>query len=99
VHAAGGKIFVQLMHTGRVGHPANLPAGARILGPSAVAAPGEMFTIAHGPQPHPVPEVMSADDIATAIGEYENSAALAIEAGFDGAWRSTAPTATWSSSS
>jgi N-ethylmaleimide reductase len=84
VHAAGGKIFVQLMHTGRVGHPANLPAGARILGPSAVAAPGEMFTIAHGPQPHPVPEVMTGDDIATAIGEYENAAALAIEAGFDG---------------
>ena len=31
VHASGAKIFVQLMHTGRVGHPQNLPAGARSL--------------------------------------------------------------------
>ena len=40
VHQAGGRIFVQLMHTGRVSHPANLPAGASVLAPSAVAAPG-----------------------------------------------------------
>src|SRR4051812_7073272 len=36
VHAAGGRIFVQLMHTGRIGHPHNLPTGARVLAPSAV---------------------------------------------------------------
>src|SRR5512140_3008664 len=48
VHRALGRIFVQLMHTGRVGHPANLPAGARILAPSAVAAPGEMWTDSAG---------------------------------------------------
>ena len=33
VHAQGAKIFVQLMHTGRVAHPANLPAGAEVVGP------------------------------------------------------------------
>lgn len=33
VHAKGGKIFVQLMHTGRVAHVANLPAGAEVLAP------------------------------------------------------------------
>ena len=33
VHARGGRIFVQLMHTGRVGHPLNLPAGRRAAGP------------------------------------------------------------------
>ena len=48
VHQAGGKIFVQLMHTGRVSHPANLPAGASVVAPSAVAAPGEMWTDADG---------------------------------------------------
>jgi len=84
VHRAGGRIFVQLMHTGRVGHPANLPAGARLLGPSAIAAPGEMYTDAHGPQPHPAPEAMSEAQIEEALGEFEQAAALAIEAGFDG---------------
>ena len=44
VHAKGGKIVVQLMHTGRVSHAANLPAGAEVLGPSADICPGEMRT-------------------------------------------------------
>ncbi len=84
VHAAGGAIFVQLMHTGRVAHPLNLPAGARVLAPSAVAAPGQMFTIQQGPQPHPVPEAMTEADIEQALTEFADAAALALEAGFDG---------------
>jgi len=43
VHEAGGRIFVQLMHTGRICHPANMPTGAQVLAPSAFAAPGEMW--------------------------------------------------------
>ncbi|MGE0355786.1 MAG: alkene reductase [Burkholderiales bacterium] len=84
VHRAGGRIFVQLMHTGRVGHPENLPAGARILAPSAIAAPGQMWTDAQGMQPHPVPVEMQEADIARAIGEFAQAARNAIEAGFDG---------------
>jgi len=84
VHQAGGKIFVQLMHTGRVGHPANMPAGTRILAPSALAAPGEMWTDSSGQQPHPVPVAMSEDDILDAINEFSVAAKRAIEAGFDG---------------
>jgi N-ethylmaleimide reductase len=84
VHARGGRIFVQLMHTGRVGHPLNLPAGARVLGPSALAAPGQMYTDASGPQPHPVPTAMSEADIEKAIVEHAESARRAIAAGFDG---------------
>lgn len=84
VHQAGGRIFVQLMHTGRVGHPANLPAGASVLAPSVVAAPGEMWTDAGGLQPHPVPREMSEADIAQSIAEYAASAKLAMQAGFDG---------------
>lgn len=84
VHQAGGRIFVQLMHTGRVSHPANLPAGASVLAPSAVAVPGEMWTDAEGMQPHPVPREMSEADIAQSIAEYAASAKLAMQAGFDG---------------
>jgi len=84
VHQEAARIFVQLMHTGRVSHPANLPAGAKILAPSALAAPGEMWTDSHGMQPHPVPLAMSEDDIQATIGEYVHAAKLAIEAGFDG---------------
>ena len=84
VHAQRGKIFVQLMHTGRVGHVANLPAGAEVLGPMAEACPGEMVTDTHGPQPHSAPRAMTTEDIAHAVAEYAHSARLAIEAGFDG---------------
>lgn len=84
VHAAGSKIFVQLMHTGRVGHPLNMPDGARVLGPSAVAAPDPMFTDQEGPQTTPVPEAMSEADIAEAVEQYVQSARYAMEAGFDG---------------
>jgi N-ethylmaleimide reductase len=84
VHDAGSRIFVQLMHTGRVGHPLNLPSGAMVRGPSAVAAPGTMWTDQQGPQPHPVPAAMTEAEIGKVIGEYERAAGLAIEAGFDG---------------
>ncbi len=84
VHQAGGKIFVQLMHTGRVSHSANMPAGAKILAPSALAAPGEMWTDSNGQQPQPVPAAMSEADIAQAIAEYAAAAKRAVEAGFDG---------------
>ncbi len=84
VHEAGGRIFVQLMHTGRVGHPANLPSGARLLAPSAVAAPGEMWTDTQGMQPHPVPDAMSEADIFAATAEYAQACRNAVAAGFDG---------------
>ena len=84
VHEQGGHIFLQLMHTGRISHPANMPKGTRILAPSAIAAPGTMYTDAEGPQPYPVPEEMSESDIQQAIEEFASSAALAVEAGFDG---------------
>jgi N-ethylmaleimide reductase len=84
VHARGGRIFVQLMHTGRVGHPLNLPAGAELLAPSAVAAPGEMYTDAKGNQPHPVPRAMIDAEVHQAVREHVDAARNAIAAGFDG---------------
>jgi len=84
VHARGGRIFVQLMHTGRVTHSANLPAGGEVLSPTAQVCPGEMFVDALGMQPHSVPRAMNAQDIARAVSEYAQSARLAVQAGFDG---------------
>lgn len=84
VHAKGGKTFVQLMHTGRVSHAANMAAGSKILAPSAVAAPGEMWTDTSGMQAHPVPVAMSEAEILSTIAEYAHASKRAIEAGFDG---------------
>lgn len=84
VHAKGGKIVVQLMHTGRVTHVANLPAGAEVVAPSGAVCPGEMYTDSQGMQPHSAPRVMTESDIQTAVGEFVDSTKLAVEAGFDG---------------
>ena len=84
VHARGAKIFMQFTHCGRIAHPLNLPAGARVLAPSAVAAAGEMYTDAEGLKPHPVPQAMTEADIEAAIAEYVQAAKNAVAAGFDG---------------
>lgn len=84
VHAAGGKMFVQLMHDGRVSHPANMQTGTKIVAPSALAAPGEMWTDGKGLQPYPVPAAMSEEEIKQTIAEFAQAAKNAIAAGFDG---------------
>jgi len=84
VHAKGGKLFIQLMHGGRIGHPLNVPAGARVLGPSAVAAEGEIYTDAEGMKQYVVPQEMNDGDIKSTIEEFAQAARNAIEAGFDG---------------
>jgi N-ethylmaleimide reductase len=84
VHREGGRIFVQLMHTGRVSHPANLPAGARMIAPSSVALGGNIWVDPDGEKPAPTPEAMTAADLERTIGAYARSCELAIEAGFDG---------------
>lgn len=84
VNNKNGKIFIQLMHTGRIAHPNNLPEGAKVMGPSAIAQPGEVSTYDLGKQPHPVPLAMSSKDIANTIDEFVMAAKLAMEAGFNG---------------
>lgn len=84
VHAPGANIFLQLMHCGRIAHPLNLPAGARVLAPSALAAAGEIFTDAEGLKPNAMPRAMTAADIDTTIEEFVQAARNAVAAGFDG---------------
>lgn len=84
VHESGGKIFVQIMHTGRVSHLENMPEGAEIVAPSALALKGEMYTDSKGSLPYPVPKEMDEFDIEKAQNEYVQASQNAIEAGFDG---------------
>ena len=84
VHERGSKIFVQLMHTGRISHILNMPNDTEILAPSAVKAAGQMWTDAKGMQDYPTPKAMTADDIISTKAEYVTAAINAIKAGFDG---------------
>ena len=84
VHEEAGKIFVQLMHTGRVSHSENMAEGTEILAPSAVTFVGEMYTDTKGMQPYLVPKEMTLEDIENAQNEYVEAAKNAITAGFDG---------------
>ncbi len=86
VHAEGGLIFVQLMHTGRVTHPANLDEGGQVLAPSAVAlTQTKMYTDQTGAEEEiPAPTAMSTEQVQEAIQEFVHSSELAVQAGFDG---------------
>jgi N-ethylmaleimide reductase len=84
VHAQGGKIFVQLMHCGRIAHPLNLPKGATILAPSAIAAVGELYTDTEGMKPNAMPVAMTIAQVRSTIAEYAKAAQRALDAGFDG---------------
>ena len=84
VHARGGKIFLQLMHTGRASHQDNLPDCARVLAPSAIAIKGDIWTDTHGLQNFSMPEAMTLAEIMDAENEFVKGAKNAMEAGFDG---------------
>ncbi|MEV5834203.1 alkene reductase [Nocardia sp. NPDC052112] len=83
VHNAGGTIFAQLMHTGRIGHPSMLPGGLALVGPSAVAATGQTFT-PEGLQDFVTPEELTEAGITETIADFALAARNAVEAGFDG---------------
>ncbi|MER6914917.1 alkene reductase [Streptomyces sp. NPDC000594] len=83
VHARGGKIFAQLMHAGRIGHPVLFPDGRSSVAPSAVAAAGQLYT-QEGMKDFPEPRALDAEEIPGVVEEYVHSARNAIAAGFDG---------------
>lgn len=82
VHAAGGKIFVQLWHVGRVSH-SDLLGGKAPVGPSALRA--ETKTYVNGAFAEvSEPRALELDEIPGIIADFRQAAANAIAAGFDG---------------
>lgn len=83
VHARGGRIFMQLMHCGRISHPSLLPDGALPQAPSAIKPAGQTWTAA-GLADFVTPHALSVGEIASVIDGYRQAARRAVEAGFDG---------------
>jgi len=82
VHAAGGTIVAQLMHVGRIAHQSN-KEGAETIAPSAVTAPGQIFTL-EGLVAHDSPRALATDEVAAVVQDYVTAARNAVAAGLDG---------------
>lgn len=83
VHAEGGKIFLQIFHTGRIALPDLLPENAQPVAPSAVAAAGQNYTDA-GMKDFVVPRPLETEEVKSIVKDFAAAARNAIEAGFDG---------------
>ncbi|MFE6360865.1 alkene reductase [Streptomyces sp. NPDC057806] len=81
VREAGGRMFLQIQHGGRIGHPAT--SGHTPLAPSPVPLPDTIFT-PDGHRPAVVPKEMTADDIRATVADFAAAARRAVEAGFEG---------------
>lgn len=84
VHESGAKMFVQLMHTGRIAHSANLPEGYEPVGLSTIKAAGKIYTDTAGMQEYSVPVALDVAGITGVISDFVKAAQNAIRAGFDG---------------
>ncbi|CCH33655.1 alkene reductase [Actinosynnema sp. NPDC047251] len=83
VHAAGGRIFAQLMHTGRIGHPSLLAGDLHPVGASPVRAAGQVFT-GTSMADFVTPVELSHADIEATVADFAAAARNAVAAGFDG---------------
>ncbi len=83
VHAAGGRIVAQLMHSGRVAHSSRLPGGALPVAPSAVKPAGQVVTPS-GMAEYELPRALELSEIPAVIAQYAHATRCALEAGFDG---------------
>ncbi|HEX5372206.1 MAG TPA: alkene reductase [Aquabacterium sp.] len=84
VHAKGGKIFVQLWHTGRMSHTAYQPGEQAPVAPSAIAAKAKTFVPGQGMVDTSVPRALETAEIAGVVNDFRTAARNAIDAGFDG---------------
>ena len=84
VHARGSRCFLQLMHTGRIGHSDSLPAGLEPVGASAIRATGRIYTDKGGVQEYPIPAALTTAGVEAVIEGHVAGARNALAAGFDG---------------
>ena len=83
VHAAGGRIFLQLWHVGRISHPSLQPGGALPVAPSAIAPAGQAWTL-EGMKPYVTPRALETVELPGIVAQYRTGAENAKAAGFDG---------------
>ncbi|MGU3780949.1 alkene reductase [Burkholderia metallica] len=83
VHARGSRLFIQLMHVGRMSHPDNTPHHRQGVAPSAIAPGAQMFTV-KGMQDIPVPRALTTEEVRATVDDFRTAARRAIEAGADG---------------
>jgi N-ethylmaleimide reductase len=83
VHYAGGRIFLQLWHVGRISHPSLQPDNAAPVAPSAITPAGQAWTL-DGMKPYVTPRALETAEITGIVEDYRRGAANAREAGFDG---------------
>lgn len=83
VHKAGGHLYIQLMHVGRISHPDNTPHHRQPVAPSAISAESPMFTPT-GMQNTPQPRALTTAEVKQTVKEFAHAAKRAIEAGADG---------------
>jgi N-ethylmaleimide reductase len=84
VHARGAKMFLQLMHTGRIGHPLNRQIEDAPVAPSAVRPPGQIWTDQKQMQDYPTPRALETAELGAVIAEFVTASRNAVAAGFDG---------------
>ena len=85
VHEAGGRIFLQLWHVGRISHPSHQPDGGLPVAPSAIAAENSgTFTADWQETPIVIPRALESDEIPGIVADYKTGAENAKAAGFDG---------------
>ena len=83
VHAAGGKIVIQLWHVGRISNVSLLPGGAAPVSSTNRAAKIKSFT-RNGFEPVSTPRALRDDELPGLVADYRHAARCAMEAGFDG---------------
>ncbi|MEN0110311.1 MAG: alkene reductase [Planctomycetota bacterium] len=83
IHAAGGKVFLQLWHCGRASHSA-FHGGEPAVAPSAIKIDGESIHTPAGKQPHETPRALETDELPGVVEQYRIAAERAKAVGFDG---------------